>query len=303
LFEFFIPAESAPQSPRSFAASIVAHIVIVILLFAIRFSGVTKFPAAPAHYTLIAPARETPIRIPKVSTPRPREFRPLPPTPVHLELRVAIMSAPATEIPKPVIPEIPFAVSVPAIPNSVQASKVVVKAAGFESSEASASGPARGTLSAIGSFESAHSAQGAPARSAIARAGGFSDASAPPTSMATPKVVMSAAFGDTTVEKGAAAPRRMAAAGRLTPVEILSKPKPAFTAEARAKHIEGEVLLEVQFNAAGDVRVLNVVRGLGCGLDENAVAAAQGIRFRPATRDGAVVDSSALVHIVFQLAN
>jgi hypothetical protein len=46
-----------------------------------------------------------------------------------------------------------------------------------------------------------------------------------------------------------------------------------------------------------------VVRGLGHGLDENAVAAAQAIRFRPAARDGAAVDSTALVHIVFQLAN
>jgi hypothetical protein len=63
------------------------------------------------------------------------------------------------------------------------------------------------------------------------------------------------------------------------------------------------VLLDVQFNISGDARVLRMVRGLGHGLDETAVAAAQGIRFRPATRDGAAVDSTALVHIVFQLAN
>jgi hypothetical protein len=59
----------------------------------------------------------------------------------------------------------------------------------------------------------------------------------------------------------------------------------------------------VQFNAAGDLRVLRVVRGLGAGLDETAITAARGIRFRPATREGTAADSTALVHIVFQLAN
>jgi TonB family protein len=89
----------------------------------------------------------------------------------------------------------------------------------------------------------------------------------------------------------------------LTPVEIISKPRPAYTDEARAKRIEGEVLLEMQFSATGEARVLRIVRGLGHGLDETALAAANGIKFRPATRDGAAVDSAAIVHIVFQLAN
>ena len=105
------------------------------------------------------------------------------------------------------------------------------------------------------------------------------------------------------MEKGASPSRRTTALATLTPVEILSKPRPAYTAEARARNIEGEVLLEVQFSASGDVRVLRVVQGLGHGLDETALAAARGIRFRPATRDGAAVDSTAIVHIVFQLAN
>ena len=44
------------------------------------------------------------------------------------------------------------------------------------------------------------------------------------------------------------------------------------------------------------------VRGLGYGLDENAVAAAEAIHFRPAERAGVAADSTAVVHIVFQLA-
>jgi len=323
LFEFTTPTESAPQSPRSLAVSIAVHGLAILLLFAIRFSSISRFPVAPEHYTLIAPVRETPIMDaplvrPRVEAPRPREFRPPPAAPVHLAMPAVLITAPAIEIPKPVIPEVPraappLAVSVPVIKPSgfvedkptapAPAPKQVVKAAGFESSETSATGPVRGALSALGSFESAHPAEGAPVRAAIARAGGFGDASASATGTARRNAVSSAAFGDTTVEKGAVAPRQTPAAGRFTPVEILSKPKPEFTGEARAKNIEGEVLLEVQFKALGEVKVLRVVRGLGHGLDETAVAAAQGIRFRPAACDGAAVDSTALVHIVFQLAN
>jgi TonB family protein len=89
----------------------------------------------------------------------------------------------------------------------------------------------------------------------------------------------------------------------VTPVEILYKPVPVYTAEARQIHLEGEVLVRVIFAASGDLRVAQVVRGLGHGLDEAALRAAQQIRFRPALRNGQPYDSTALVHIVFELAN
>lgn len=85
-------------------------------------------------------------------------------------------------------------------------------------------------------------------------------------------------------------------------VEILSKPRPAYTEDARRQRIEGEILLKILFAASGEVRVLSTVRGLGHGLDESAIAAAEAIRFRPAERAGIAVDSTAIVHIVFQLA-
>lgn len=87
-----------------------------------------------------------------------------------------------------------------------------------------------------------------------------------------------------------------------TPVSIQSKPNPLYSAEARQLKIEGEVLLNVVFTAQGQVRVLNVARGLGHGLDEAARRAAQAIRFSPAIRDGHPVDSNATLHIVFQLS-
>lgn len=88
----------------------------------------------------------------------------------------------------------------------------------------------------------------------------------------------------------------------MTPVEITFKPNPAYTQEARDLKLEGEVLLEVSFSASGALHVNKVVRGLGHGLDEAAVAAANKIRFKPALRYGQPVDSTAVVHVMFQLA-
>jgi TonB family protein len=93
-----------------------------------------------------------------------------------------------------------------------------------------------------------------------------------------------------------------AAAPAVIPVEVLSKPTPVYTDAARRLKIEGEVVLEVEFLASGAVRVLKVVRGLGHGLDESAAAAAEEIRFKPASSEGRAVDSRATVQIVFRLA-
>jgi TonB family protein len=87
-----------------------------------------------------------------------------------------------------------------------------------------------------------------------------------------------------------------------SPVEITFKPNPVYTEEARALKLEGEVLLEVSFSANGTLHVNRVVRGLGHGLDEAAVTAASRMRFKPALHYGTPVDSTAVVHVTFQLA-
>jgi TonB family protein len=84
--------------------------------------------------------------------------------------------------------------------------------------------------------------------------------------------------------------------------EVLSKPTPAYTAEARALKLEGDVLLEVVLSSSGRIQVVRVVRSLGHGLDEAAIRAAEQIKFKPATRGGTPVDSTATLRIVFQLA-
>lgn len=116
-------------------------------------------------------------------------------------------------------------------------------------------------------------------------------------------IVRQAGFGDADLP----AQRKVSHAAPQTdantiPAEILSKPIPVYTPEARAKKIEGEVLLEVVFEASGKIQVLRVVRGLGHGLDDAAVRAAEQIRFKPALRNGQPSDSTALIHIIFQLA-
>jgi len=92
-------------------------------------------------------------------------------------------------------------------------------------------------------------------------------------------------------------------AALTTQVEILYKPKPVYTDEARKLNLEGEVLLEVTFGANGELHVTRVVRGLGHGLDEAAVAATGKIKFKPAQRNGSSVDFTGVVRVTFQLAS
>jgi TonB family protein len=114
--------------------------------------------------------------------------------------------------------------------------------------------------------------------------------------------VQAAGFG---AQQVASAPKHTLddTAALTTQVEILYKPKPVYTDEARRLNIEGEVLLEVVFGANGDLHVNRVVRGLGYGLDEAAVSAANRIKFKPAQRNGSPVDSLSIVHVMFQTAS
>jgi len=109
-------------------------------------------------------------------------------------------------------------------------------------------------------------------------------------------------FGSQEVAQNTVKQRPVDSAPLTAQVEITYKPKPVYTQEARLLKLEGEVLLEVMFQANGQLHVNRVVRGLGHGLDESAVAAANQMRFKPALRGGTPVDSTAIVHVVFALA-
>jgi TonB family protein len=113
--------------------------------------------------------------------------------------------------------------------------------------------------------------------------------------------VATGAFGQQQVSQGVAK-HQLDQGPPTNPVEITFKPNPVYTPEARNLKLEGEVLLEVMFGANGQLHVNRVVRGLGHGLDEAAIEAANKMRFKPALRNGQAMDSTAVVHVVFQLA-
>lgn len=113
--------------------------------------------------------------------------------------------------------------------------------------------------------------------------------------------VVQTAFGAPQPAEATPAKKAVAADSGFTPFTILSKPKPAYTEEGRKRHIEGEVQLDVVFMANGQIKVLGVTRGLGYGLDEAAIRAAQQIQFVPAKRGGQPVDYQAKLRILFQL--
>jgi TonB family protein len=114
--------------------------------------------------------------------------------------------------------------------------------------------------------------------------------------------VQSSGFGTQEIAQNTPRVQRVDTTLPTSPVEITYKPNPVYTDEARNLKLEGEVLLEVNFTANGQLHVNRVVRGLGHGLDEAAVAAANKMRFKPALRNGQAIDSTAVVHVVFQLA-
>jgi len=114
--------------------------------------------------------------------------------------------------------------------------------------------------------------------------------------------VQTSGFGAQEVAQITPHVQRMETGPATTAVEITYKPNPVYTDEARNLKLEGEVLLEVMFGANGQLHVNRVVRGLGHGLDEAAIAATNKMRFKPALRSGQPTDSTAIVHVVFQLA-
>jgi TonB family protein len=323
VFESATPA-ARPHS-RFLCVSAFAHATAILLLVTIHFSSsIRAIAAQTGHVTLLAPYlpkhadmsrprphQPVPAPIPPPEpVPEPRhiahEFhapapRPATPAPVNIELA----AIPAPEIPRVTIPTVVIpTVETPRIERVTTAVKtgtfaaastpiatpaVFAKPVGFAGLDA-ADRPTNSTR---------------PARSGSS-VGGFSDSANASAARTSNGTISRGGFGDTTIVINAAAnataARKSDAPAATSPVEILSKPHPAYTADARSLRLEGEVLLEIRFAASGDAHCMRVVRGLGHGLDETAVAAAREIRFRPARQNGAAIDSDAIVHIQFQLA-
>jgi len=87
----------------------------------------------------------------------------------------------------------------------------------------------------------------------------------------------------------------------VTPPRLLREVKAEYTDEARRRGIAGDVLLEIVVRRDGSVGDVTVLRGLGLGLDQRAVAAVRQWRFSPATLRGAPVDVIVEVAVEFTL--
>ena len=139
-------------------------------------------------------------------------------------------------------------------------------------------------------------------RGTVASTGFGNGIANPPASGGKHGTVQSGGFADATVADNT--PKKKAASGDAptTMVDILDKPHPQYSAEGRTLRLEGDVVLDLVFQADGTVQVNRVISGLGHGLDEAAVRAAQQIKFKAAKRDGQPVDFPARVRIEFRLA-
>ncbi len=80
---------------------------------------------------------------------------------------------------------------------------------------------------------------------------------------------------------------------------LLREVRPKYTDEAEGAGLEGTVVLEVVVRSDGRAYDFQVERGLGMGLDEEAVAAVKQWRFRPAMRDGEPVAIRGTVEVSF----
>jgi TonB family protein len=99
--------------------------------------------------------------------------------------------------------------------------------------------------------------------------------------------------------KGAAMTYRVG--NGTTAPALLYKLEPSYTEEARAAKIAGTVLLQVVIDPSGIATDLQLIKGVGYGLDEQAVVAINQWRFKPGTRDGVPVPVQAQIEVNFRL--
>ncbi len=83
--------------------------------------------------------------------------------------------------------------------------------------------------------------------------------------------------------------------------ELIYKEEPEYSDEARKARHEGTVLIDLEVDASGRPVNLRVVRSLGLGLDEKAMAAVSHWKFRPAMAGNRAVTAPARVAVSFHL--
>jgi len=89
--------------------------------------------------------------------------------------------------------------------------------------------------------------------------------------------------------------------GGVSPPMPIYKPEPKYPEDARARNVEGEVLLTVVIDAKGVPGSVSVTRSLDPSLDQEAILTAQQWRFKPGMKDGNPISVRATIAMTFRL--
>ena len=87
----------------------------------------------------------------------------------------------------------------------------------------------------------------------------------------------------------------------VTPVKILAKPRATYTERARSAGVQGAIRLAVLLGANGKILYILKLKGLGYGLDENAIGAARQITFVPKMKNGVPVSTVVTLEYGFSI--
>jgi len=97
------------------------------------------------------------------------------------------------------------------------------------------------------------------------------------------------------------APGTFRIGGNVSAPVVLKQAEPEFSEQARKAKVNGNVLVHLIVDERGLPQDIKVVRGIGMGLDENAVEAVKKYRFKPAMREGIPVKVEMNIQINFQI--
>jgi protein TonB len=82
---------------------------------------------------------------------------------------------------------------------------------------------------------------------------------------------------------------------------LLYQVEPEFSEEARKAKASGNVLVNLIVDQQGHPQNVHVLRGVGMGLDEKAIAAVKQYKFKPAMEGGKPVAVEMNVEVNFQI--
>ena len=299
------PPAAAPAHPAARrAAPRLPELPPPVSMNARRFLVPPPPPAVPSPSRPVL--KELAIPPPQLVAPLPAPVLPAAATPAPPAVRTNVFAAaPAAPLPPVSVPQRPqhagfdqtaASLTLPATPAGNP-----VAASGFEQTVTSRSVAMTASVETGAFGQAAFSPAGAPrGRPGRVVSTGLDQPRVAVAALPPPQGVRKGGFDEMQPSSAPAVSRSVVASARVSPVEVLEKPRPAYTQEARSRRIKGTVLLDVVFAASGQVRVVGVLRGLGYGLDEAAAEAARKIRFKPATEAGAPVDQRATLHVVFE---